>query len=492
MTQSTALGRFRALISEHLGLEFEDSKLPFLAEVLEQRSRATRLSVEAYLEGLTEANGEISELARELSVSETYFLRNPAHFEAFARLLRARGPNQPLRVLSAGCCSGEEAYSLAIVVHDTLGAIRPGSVTILGVDADPAAIGRAREATYSSWSLRQTPEAVQARHFTPAAGKCFRLKEPLRRLVCFEQRNLVRPDSGFWRPGAFDIIFCRNVLMYFTEEARRAAVGRMAEALTPGGYLFLGHAETLRGVSNAFHLEHECDTFFYRRRDALARPSRPEPSASVSPVVLAPQPLDTTWLETIGSASARIAALASEPGGARSQAVKVGLPRSDLTASMDLLRRERYAEALESLGAEPVDESQDALLLRAVLLTHRGDLEGARATCRKLLALDELSAGAHYVMALCCEHGDDLPSAREHDQTACYLEPEFAMPHLHLGLMARRRGDLAAAQRELQRALGLLLREDATRIVLFGGGFSRDALVRLCQTELSACARGMP
>lgn len=486
MTGSAPTARFRKLIAEQLGLEFEDSKISFLADVLDRRVRTTKLPVESYLDRLSEGNGELSELSRELAVSETYFLRNPAHFNALTRLLRTRHSEAPLRILSAGCCSGEEAYSIALLVYDTLGPPKPGELTILGVDANPEAIARARKAKYSAWSLRQTPAVIRKRHFVQL-GKSFTLNEPIRRLVRFEQRNLARPDPGFWRPGAFDIIFCRNVLMYFTDEARRAAVDRMARSLSPGGHLFLGNAETMRGVSDAFHLEHACETFFYRRRAALpARPQSAELQARELPPVFVPQAPDTSWLETIASASARIAALAGESE-SRTPAPREQ-PQSDLALSLDLLRRERYAEALESLGADPVGESRDALLLRAVLLTHRGDLALAHATCQRLLALDELSAGAHYVKALCCESAGDLAAARQHDQTASYLEPEFAMPHLHLGLLARRGGDLLAAQRAFQRALGLLLKEDATRIVLFGGGFSREALLQLCRTELEACA----
>jgi chemotaxis protein methyltransferase CheR len=100
------------------------------------------------------------------------------------------------------------------------------------------------------------------------------------------------------------------------------------------------------------------------------------------------------------------------------------------------------------------------------------------------VALDELNAGAHYVMALCREHAADAAAAIEHDRTAIYLDAGFAMPHLHLGLMARRAGDDDVARHEFSQALVLLAREDASRLLLFGGGFSRDALVALCRAEL--------
>jgi chemotaxis protein methyltransferase CheR len=104
-----------------------------------------------------------------------------------------------------------------------------------------------------------------------------------------------------------------------------------------------------------------------------------------------------------------------------------------------------------------------------------------------VLDVDELNAGAHYLLALCREGARDRTSAVYHDQVAIYLDPGFAMPHLHLGLLARREGDGAAAQRELEQAILLLEREDSSRLLLFGGGFGRDTLVALCRTELVGC-----
>ena len=155
---------------------------------------------------------------------------------------------------------------------------------------------------------------------------------------------------------------------------------------------------------------------------------------------------------------------------------------------LEAVRQERFADALELIGSLPADshEDPDALLLRAVLLTNHGRVNESEEVCRRLLALDELNAGAHYLMALCREHEGDTHRAIEHGLTAIYLDPSFAMPHLHLGILAKRAGDTVSAQRELGKARVLLASEDASRILLFGGGFSRDALLQLCRMQLTA------
>jgi chemotaxis protein methyltransferase CheR len=203
----------------------------------------------------------------------------------------------------------------------------------------------------------------------------------------------------------------------------------------------------------------------------------------------------TSWVDAIQQASERIAELARAPveDGRATAAANVagGAPAArswDLGLVLEAMRQEKFSDALAVLCALP-PESQgdpDALLLRAVLLTNAGRLREAEEVCERLLTLDELNAGAHYVMALCREHAQDSAKAVEHGQTAAYLDPAFAMPRLHLGLMARRSGDEVTALRELSHALILLGREDASRLLLFGGGFSRDALLALCRSELLA------
>jgi chemotaxis protein methyltransferase CheR len=157
--------------------------------------------------------------------------------------------------------------------------------------------------------------------------------------------------------------------------------------------------------------------------------------------------------------------------------------------ALQLLAQERYREALEVVHGLPPDMAGDldVLLLRAALLANCGEVSAALAVCEQLLAEDDLNAGAQYLTALCREHATDYRGAMEHDRAAIYLDPVFAMPHLHLGLLAKRAGDLALARSELERACLLLKREDASRILLLGGGFSRQALLEVSRVELRSC-----
>jgi len=482
---------FRAAIARRLGLYFDETKSGQLEDVLRQRLEATGQSCDGYLQLFEQAPDETGALARSLTVGETYFFRNRDHFRAVSELVlpeRLRSGERRMRVLSAGCSSGEEAYSLAMLARSLLPSTAV-ELEIRAVDLNPAALEKARRARYSSWALRETPADVQQRWFR-AAGREFLLDETLRAGVEFEQRNLAAEDGELWRPGRYDLIFCRNVLMYFVPEVAQAVVARMARSLVPGGYLFLGHAETLRGLSQRFHLCHTHGTFYYQL-GARGR-EQPEPvsfAPAPAPARFDPLPLPLVdasdgWVDAIRKAAERIQALgAREPAAARASG-----PSWDLARALELLRRERFGEALQLVRSFPSESARDpdVLLLQAVLLAHNAELGAAEQVCHRLLALDELNAGAHYVLALCREGAGDRRAAAEQDQVAVYLAPSFAMPRLHLGLLARRAGERESASRELTQALLLLQGEDPSRLLLFGGGFQREALIALCRAELEA------
>jgi chemotaxis protein methyltransferase CheR len=493
---SSHLARFRAVVAARLGLQFDASRSGELAEVLEKLGGANRAALEPYLarlEGARPEHEDIRALARHLTVGETYFFRNPEQLSAFAEValperMASRATPGKVRILSAGCASGEEAYSLALIASEQVVRLDE-EIAITAVDVNPAALERAAAGRYSAWSLRETPADVRHRWFQPA-GREYVVHTAARSVIRFEERNLVDEGSDLWHPGRYDVIFCRNVLMYFTTERARSVVARIGRALVPDGYLFLGHAESLRDVSQDFSLCQSHNTFYYRRNNDTDRPATAgfaSASASDSARVARPQGgSDVGWIESVERSSERIRELSERSETANDvRAVAVATPGPQ---AMDLLARERFAEALALLERTPQEAGDaDVQLLRAVLLTHSGQFEAAETVCSELRERGAGSAaGAHYLLALCRERAGDLEAAATNDQMAMYLDPDFAMPRLHLGLLARRAGDMRAAQRELEQALVLLAREDASRILLFGGGFTREALTRLCQAELRA------
>jgi chemotaxis protein methyltransferase CheR len=333
------LGRFLDTIARQLGLHFEDDRSGFLAGVLRRRQEAYGGPREGYLGRLIAGAlpAETAALAEELTVNETYFFRNVEQFDAFRDLVvtgRRTGPgpraSSPLRILSVGCASGEEPYTLAILV-DELARQPYRDVEIVGVDIDPDALASARGGRYSPWALRAIPDDVRERWFH-RDGSQFVLDQAIRGRVRFLERNLVEEDPMLWTPGAYEVIFCRNVLMYFTPDTYRAVLRRLVDSLAPGGYLFLGHAETLvgrpgvTGPTVEVAVRHTHGTFYYQRMPTGAPPA----IAYRSPATIE---------------------LAAPAG---------------WEAALDLLRGERFGDALRTVEALPGPATDDALILRAV------------------------------------------------------------------------------------------------------------------------------
>jgi chemotaxis protein methyltransferase CheR len=501
---------FRALLTRKLGLFFDDGKADFLADVLRQRMERTACShfaeYERRLAPMSCHDDEIRTLAEALTIGETYLFRYSDQFEALARVAlpacvaaREEEGERSLRVLSAGCSSGEEAYSIAILLKEAFPQLADWNISILGIDVNPAAVEKATAARYSKWSLRETPEELATKYFE-AAGKQLRVREAIRRAARFELRSLTDDDNLFWQGSAFDIVFCRNVTIYFPLDVTRCVVGRIARSLRPGGYFFMGHAETLRGISNDFHLHHTHNTFYYQRREEMdetadllatmkcvarsaARPgTRTAPPTGLLDSQSEGSPVGDTW-SGLAAVAVPLPKVAGSPGAAPVAGAAAAAP------ALELLRRERFVEAKEFLRGLPPGSATDpdAQLLLAVLHTNSGEITEAEKLARQVLAADELNTGAHYLIALCREQAGDRDGAVRHNQAATYLDPLFAMPHLHLGLLAKRAADSEAARRELGLALALFDREDAARILLFGGGFTREALVEFCRAELRAC-----
>lgn len=510
---SDAVAQFRDTLTLRLGWRFASHDDARLGEVLEERRRARGLGhPDEYLEQLPEDGAELVELARALTITETYFLRNPDQFRVLEGILRdhAAAGRRHLRILSAGCSSGAEAHSVAIVAQDVAREQSGLTVSVHGIDVNPDVVEAARRGVYAEWALRGVPPAVIRRCFA-RRGSAYEVVEQVRAMVRFEVRNLVDDDPGFWTDAGFDVIFCRNVLMYFERNAARSIVARCSRALVDGGHLFLGHAENLRGLSREFELIHRGDAFFYRRlpRGATIASAgeRSWPDSSVEVAWRSPSPTDEmappdcapAWPASIAASSERIASLdatARSPTLARSAPRTEAPPRRDALAweqSVRLMAAERFDEALDlARGTSEPSSSPELLLVRAAASLALGDFDEAEALARRIVELADLDPGGHYLLGLTREHAGDVDTAIEHHRIAAYLDPEFGMAHLQLGRLARRRGEITEARRELTLAASLLPTEDSARLGLFGGGFGRDSLVSLCEAELAACTRRQP
>jgi len=264
----TTFNNFRSLIFEKTGIHMRDGKQILISNRLRRRLAALGLSTyEEYYDYLTSGSAPADELHNfidAISTNETYFFREANHFSALrAKVLpEILSRRKHVSVWSAGCSTGEEPYTLRIVMDEHLEGMAGADAAIVGTDISTAVIRKAREGVYNERALRFVPPAALEKYFGPAADGLRQASAALRAGVSFKVHNLFTDPP----PGEpFDIIFCRNVMIYFDKATQTKLVDEIfSRALRPDGYLFIGHSESLSGFSRRFRYAASLKAPIYR------------------------------------------------------------------------------------------------------------------------------------------------------------------------------------------------------------------------------------
>ena len=377
------LNVLRNLIESASGVVLGDAKLPHLSAVVRGRMAALGIpGAPGYVELLSggeEGAASLRDLVSELLVGETGFFRTPLLFQAFGKTilpgLFEQGFAHPLSIWCAGCATGEEAYSVAIAALEGSRGRHAAPVRVRATDLHPRFIEAAREGIYLAQALRNLPGRIREMYFVPMKDGRHRVADAVRRLVGFEELNLIDFLSGPLPSARYAAIFCRNVMIYFRSDTTRRLVGRFHESLSDGGVLFLGHSETLWGISEAFGLEQREKIFYYRKSRAGSGPPRPD-SAPRSP----------------GSSAPR-----------------------------------RRVPPAERPPLSPVSDPAPAmkLVLSAERLADEGRFEDAVAMCRQAAALDPGCPEAEYLMAFLLRGHGRHAEALYHAERALDRDPRF-------------------------------------------------------------------
>ncbi len=259
----------RDLIRERFGIFYDDAKqfllLSRLQTRLAKRGFETYAKYVAFLQHHPDRENEFRELASVLTNNETYFFRERAQLRALVDDvmddLLAGSPTRRLRLWSAACSTGEEPYSLAMTLLES-GKIPEHAISIRGTDISGRVLELCERGFYRALSFRATEPAMIAKYFT-AQGDGFTIGDRIKRLVRFGSLNLI-DGNAVAAEGPFDAIFCRNVLIYYDKPTQKRVVESLARALRPGGYLFLGHAESLFHLTDRYEPILKPDTIVYR------------------------------------------------------------------------------------------------------------------------------------------------------------------------------------------------------------------------------------
>jgi chemotaxis protein methyltransferase CheR len=377
---------------------------------------------EAHLRSLMAAPptpAAIGMLAGHFSVGETYFFREPGVFraleyEVLPPLIAARRlSDKRLRIWSAGCCSGEEAYSLAILLHRLIPDLADWDITLLATDINPAFLERAQQGAYRDWSFRNVPEWIRQRYFSLNEQGCYVLHREIAQHVRFTHLNLMDETFPCADTEAVDILLCRNVLMYFSPARAKQVIARLRRSLAGDGWLVVSQAEAGRDMFSEFSCVTFPDAVFYRKDDS----------------VLLPPALDYST----------------------DMAVNVPLPDCMTTIDAAIAQTETLSAAVETLA----DESREFACL-AKSCADRGLLAAADRWCEAAIAADKCNAGLRYLRATVLEQQGLFEPAVALLRQAIYLDRDFVLAHFALANLHRRQGRMQEALRHMANAAALL------------------------------------
>ncbi|HEY5540682.1 MAG TPA: CheR family methyltransferase [Coriobacteriia bacterium] len=477
--------RFRDWIHKHSGIYLEETKLDSLRISL--LTRATRFGFfdyDEYYSMLLSSEDEFKELMNLVTINETSFFRFPAQFDALRDLVipeileRKSNLGRSFRAWSAGCSTGEEPYTIAMTLLDSALESTGHRCEVMGTDVSTQALDRAREAVYPARSLANLPQDVVQRWFEPVKGG----HRPVRRvrdIVDLSYHNLVKEPYPLALLSNWDLIFCRNVTIYFRPESTRRVVDNFFESLNPGGYLFIGHSETLTTISDRFEpVElggvflyrkpmrriHSFDSVAKRRTEDTDRPTVAEPNAANA----SPASAVTSRPETASQAAELVA------------------------AAQELLEQGRPVEARaaaeKALQIEP--RSVEAMLVRAYAHADSGDFVEAITEANAALAIDPLHAPARYILGIIYQRQGDTMAALNEFKRTIYIDHEFVLAHFNAANIHRARGAIDDARREYENTLRALYANPSGSWTVFLGGFRPDLLSKTVERSLIECRRG--
>ncbi|MGV3662384.1 MAG: CheR family methyltransferase [Prosthecobacter sp.] len=453
----------KAWIIQHTGLSYYSERDADLVQALErvfafkgELGCAARL-----LKRLQSNPQELDALVEQLTIGETFFFRHLEMFHAlrdhvFPDVLRRRAASRTLRIWSAGCSIGAEPYSISILLRELLGAqFRHWSIHILGTDINRKFLRMAEEGAYEPWTLRGMPPHVLARSFIKdQAVKKWRISDRCREGVAFRSHNLAcdpLPDPLHDLVN-FDLIICRNVMIYFDQPAIQRLARQFYDTLRPGGWLAVGHAEPHTSTFRMFRTVNATGAVLYQR-----------PTAEHGHVVLGdpvpPMPAPATGLFPPPPPAPN----AQRPW--QPAVLNLDLPAEVPTSTSLSMPHAKAQPQPQKHGAAHEDP-----LAEITRLADAGDLKAALQACDALILREPLHAGAYYYHGMILAQHAEWAAAERSLRRCLYLERNLALAHFYLGLVLERLGQ--PARKHYANAQDLLAGQPEHALVPLGQGLT--------------------
>lgn len=510
-TSELTLSRLSELVAAHTGLHFPRERWRELASGV--RAAATDFGfrdAEACAEWLVAgplSTAQIQTLASYLTVGETYFFRDEAPFEALERqVLREliadrRESSRVLRIWSAGCCTGEEPYSAAILLARLLPDFPDWDLRIYATDINPRFLRKAEAGVFGEWSFRRVPPSIRRDCFRQAGHGQFEILPKYKRMVTFSYANLAQ--DGFWAmpggPMSIDLILCRNTIMYFTPEVTTRVIGNFRHALRDDGWLIVGQSEASQRLFSEFDAVNFSGVTFYRKGKTARKAGVQILDNSSRLAIETPVPLGSSLfglqsgLDSLWKADARTAGdapihLSSPLAFTKAEIVSestCAVP-NDYEDALASYECGAYAEARENAMAALARGSCEVRLkgLLARICANQGDLAEGLSWCDQAIQGDKVNPAYHYLRATILQEEDRLEEAAAALHSVLYLDPTYVLAHFTLGNVAWRLGRKPDAARHWKNTLSLLSAHGAHGTIPDSEGMTAGRLTETVQSLL--------
>lgn len=463
------INQFENMIREKAGLSVKkDMRKSFADKLNERMAKRGIASAEEYLKRLRYDQNEFYDIVNFLTINETYFFREPFHLSLFSQrlfpeLLNAKKSGTSVKILSAGCSTGEEPYSLAIALLEKYGmGLNKALFSITGADIDQDALGKAAEGVYSGRSFRSLSPYLKERYFEPIGDQRFRIRSDVRDMVRFEFFNLMNTPYPEYLQG-MDVIFYRNVSIYFDSEIQKKIFENLSQALNDNGYLIVGSAETLSHTFDVLTLIEKEGVFLYQKQRFGNKSRFESKSSSLLP----------------------------------SEACPVAAPedrKANFDTALNLAKNKAYAEAIGILDKliKADTDIVKAYTLKAGILINLQQADEAKDLCLNAIEKNSLCAEGYFLLGLIAKSENRQDEALKRLKETVYLNPLSWPAHFYLAEIYQAVGENTHACREYGIVIKLLEKGYFKNhgLAFFPFSFSEEDLERLCRYHIGKLKSG--
>lgn len=465
------LSQLSQFVSSQTGLFFPEKKWPEFKRGI--KNSALDLGFEdpmSYIHSLLSSSytqKQFNTLIGHLTVGETFFFRDKNLFQVlkdhvFPRLIRSRHENgKNIRIWSAGCCTGEEPYSIAMLIDQIIPEIQDWEISIAASDINEMFLQKAKNGLYSSWSFRNVPVQIIEKYFQKPNKNHFKISAHLKKMVQFYQLNLIEKQHPLLLSKDQDIIFCRNVLMYFTPLLRAQVIRRLINSLAEGGWLIVSPVETAFIQGPDLKVVQFSDSFLFQKE--LPGEENPRSIPSFLPSDYADK----------GTKRDR-----------NSQSLKQDIYQEALT----LYKKGFYGESTQKLSSLLSSGQNDneifllnaeAMALLGKNFANLGKLDEARKWSERAIYSEKLNPAYYYLLATICQEQGHIQESIKFHKQALYLDPEFILAHFALGNLFMQEDRRRESKKYLHNALSLLMSINPKDVLPYSDGVTVEGFIKI-------------